>query len=454
MLGVMGLIIKGQEMLRTGYAEKRESAPKVALLDNFENTQTSTSHGEMTESVLLGYGKLEDADVQRFYCGNGNPVPAEAVLQAPVEKLGGTLRAHVALSGALLLKATAENLRQIAQEQPEIRVISQSQSQSPVRVAQPFYEAAAKNPEFRQRLGKALGLGPEAGLIEVASELFAVSEKFLRDQEAVKEARKEYLLAQKQLHERGVVHLLAAGNLGEFASELEAKGVQFSPSAFRSLLVSDFSTVVGSLDESGQVASFTSPRAGTDILAPGTGIAFQDATPAAGESPGQVLHGSGTSLSVPLVAGQVLHELGSHPAWGVFEIEAHFQGLQATQVSPGQTRAVAMADGATQSLQGDGKVDDFVLKQIGQGFIVGLQDDSVGQFVQSDKNFRLVLPGPSSDIHQLIDARDNGMGQRQFTLQTTFGQHVHLVKGEYADGAWNAGATREEFYLMPASSDS
>jgi hypothetical protein len=452
MLALMGLIIKGQEMLRTGYAEKRESAPRVALLDNFENADSTTAHGEMTESVLLGYGKLEDADIQNFYCGNANPVPQEAVLQAPVEKLGGTLRAHVALSGALLLKATAENLRQIAREQPDIRVISQSQSQSPVRVAQPFYEAAAQDPEFRQRLGSALGLGPEASLMEVATELFTASERFLRDQEAVKEARKEYLQAQKQLHDRGVVHLLAAGNLGEFATQLEAKGVQFSPSAFRSLLVSDFSTVVGSLDESGQVASFTSPRAGVEILAPGTAIAFQDATPAPGETPGTVLYGNGTSLSVPLVAGQVLPQLQAHPEWGSFEIEAHFQGVQAIRVGTGQTSQVQLADGSSQRLQGDGQIDDFVRQQIGEGFITGLQDDSVNQFVQSEKNFRLVLPGPSSDIHQIIDARDNGMGQRQFTLQTSFGRHVHVVKGEFVDGSWNEAATREEFLLMPDSS--
>ena len=445
----MGLQIKGQEMLRTGYAEKRESAPKVALLDNFENTETSTAHGEMTESVLLRSGHLEDADVQRYHCGNGNPIPAEAVLQAPANKLGGLLRAHVALSGALLLKATAEDLRQIASEQPSVQVISQSQSQSPVRVAQPFYEAAAQDPEFRQRLGTALGLPPQASLLEVAEQLFTTSEKFLRDEDAVKEARQEYLQAERALYDRGVVHLLAAGNLGEFSTQLEAKGVQFSPSAFRSILTSDFSTVVGSLDEQGQIASYTSPRAGTDVLAPGNQIAFSDPTPGPGQIPNEVLYANGTSLSVPLVAGQVVSLQESHPGWGPFEVETHLQGVKASAVGNGQQAEVELAQGRRETLVGDGRVDDFVIQAIGSGFITGLEDESVPQFVQSEKNFRLVLPGETPDVNQVIDVRDNGEGQRKFTLQTAFGPHIHVVKGEYADGAWIPERTREEFFLAP-----
>ncbi|MBT9584686.1 S8 family serine peptidase [bacterium] len=443
------MIIKGQEMLRTGYAEKREAAPKVALLDNFENTENSTAHGEMTESVLLGYGQLQDGDVQRYHCGNGNPIPAEAVLQAPAEKLGGTLRAHVALSGALLLKATTENLRQIAAEQPDVKVISQSQSQSPVRVAQPFYEAAAQDPQFRERLGKALGLPPQASLLEVAEQLFITSEKFLRDEDAVKEARAEYLQAERALNERGVIHLLAAGNLGEFSAQLEAKGVQFSPSAFRSVLTSDYSTVVGSLDEQGQLASFTSPRAGTDVLAAGVNLAFSDPTPAPGQTPNEVLYGNGTSLSVPLVAGQVVKLAQANPGWGQFEVEASLQGVKASRLSQGQQGLVELADGSRETMVGDGKVDDFIVKAIGTGFITGLDDDSVPQFVQSEKNFRLVLPGETPEINQVIDVRDNGEGQRKFTLQTAFGSHTHVLKGEYSNGTWNPQRTVEEFYLSP-----
>jgi hypothetical protein len=447
----MGLKIKGQEMLRSGYAEKREAAPKVALLDNFDNADTATAHGEMTESVLLGYGQLQDSDVQRYHCGNFNPFPPEAVLQAPVEKLGGTLRAHVALSGALLLRATTENLLQIAAEQPEIRVISQSQSQSPVRVAQPFYEAAAQDPQFRERLGQALGLPPQSSLLEVAEQLFVTSEKFLRDEEAVQEARADYLRAGRQLHERGVVHLLAAGNLGDFSAELEAKGVQFSPSAFRSLLVSDYSTVVGSLDEQGQVASFTSPRAGIDVLASGVNLAFSDSTPPPGQTPDEVLYGNGTSLSVPLVAGKVVQLTQANPGWGPFEVEASLQGVKATRLSNGQEGSVALADGSQESMRGDGVVDDFIVQAIGTGFIRGLDDESVPQFVQSEKNFRLVLPGETPDVNQVIDVRDNGEGQRKFTLQTAFGSHIHVLKGEYANGAWNPQRTVEEFYLTPPS---
>jgi hypothetical protein len=246
----VGIIIHGRERLVTGYAEKREAAPVVALLDNFEGAETSTAHGEMTESVLLGTG-LHDADVQRYRCGVDNPVPVEMILQAPAEKIGGALRAHVGLAGALLLKATSADLRQVLSEQPTVKVISQSQSQSAVRVAQPFYEAAVKDADFRARLGQALGVGADADLIRVGDQLFHVAETFLRDEEAVKDAKKEFLELQRVAEERGMVHVVAAGNLGEFGAELERKGHQLSPSAFRSIFVTDHSTVVGSLDENG-----------------------------------------------------------------------------------------------------------------------------------------------------------------------------------------------------------
>lgn len=440
-------MIHGREMLFTGYAEKREAAPKVALLDNFMEAETSTAHGETTESVLLHQGGLSDADIQRYQSVTGHPIPVEAVLQAPTEKLGGTLRAHVAIAGALLLKATAENLRQIQREQPSIEVISQSQSQSPVRVAQPFYEAASQDPEFRNRLGKALGLQEGAGLYEVAEQLFATSEKFLRDEDAVKEARQEYLQAARPLHQRGVVHLLAAGNLGEFASQMESRGVQFSPSAFRSILVSDFTTVVGSLDSEGNIASFTSPGARTDVLAPGVGIAFQDPTPGPGQDPNQIHYADGTSLSVPLVAGEVVQLKQGHPGWGPFEIEASLQGVEATQVRAGEERPVLLSDGSRPWLRGDGQVDAFIQDRIGDGFIRGLEDDSVPQFVESEKNFRLVLPGETPDVHQVIDVRENGEGQRKFTLQTSFGEHTHILRGEYENGAWLPERTFEQFYL-------
>ncbi len=434
----MGLILQGREMLRTGYAEKRELSPRVALLDNFENAESTTAHGEMTESVLLGQG-LRDEDIQRFHCGNGNPVSVEQVLQAPAEKVGGLLRAHVAVGSALLLKATSENLRLLAEQHPEIQVISQSQSQTPIRISQPFLEAARSDEAFRERLGKALGLPPNSALREVADELFIVAERFMRDEEAVKEARQEYLQLQRQLHERGVVHLLPAGNLGQLAQQLEADGHQLSPSAFRSLLSSDFTTVVGSLDAEGRPASFTSPRSGVEVMAPGVDIAFQD------PDGGDIQRGNGTSLSVPLVAARAAELRQQHPEWTPFQLETSLQGIEAYQLAEGRSQEVRL-EGQLRSWKSDGQVDGFVLDKIGTGFISGLQDESVPQFVESDKNFRLVLPGESQDVYQVIDVRANGEGQRKFELHTQFGPHLHVIHGEFAEGRWLPERAYEELY--------
>lgn len=443
------MIINGKEMLRTGYCGKREEKPRVALLDNFENAATSTAHGEMTESVLMNSAGLGREDVQRYHCGNGNPIPVQQVLQAPADKLGGALRAHIGLSGALFLRATTEDLKQVLSEQPSVKVISQSESQSPVRAARPFYEAAAQDPAFRERLGAALGVAPNAGLPAVAGELFAQAENFLRDPEAVKQARKDYLEVTRQLSEKGVTYLVAAGNLGEFVSDLERKGVTFSPSASRSLLVGDNTTVVGSLDENGGLASFNSPRSGIDVLTPGVNIPFSDPTPGPGKTPNEVLYGNGTSLSVPLAAGRAVKMLEANPTWGPFEIKSELQGVKSSRYTIGQEGPVLLSDGSTQTMRADGNVDDFILDKIGTGFISGLGDDSVPQFVNSDKAFRLVLPGETPDVSQVIDCRDNGSGQRKFTLETYFGTQRHVIRGEYANGAWNPERTVEEFYCNP-----
>ena len=434
----MGLTISGREMLRTGYAEKREQAPRVALLDNFENCQNTTAHGEMTESVLLGQG-LKDEDIQRFHCGSGNPVSVEQVVEAPANKLGGLLRAHVTAGAALLLKATSENLRTVLNEHPEIQVISQSQSQSPIRISQPFFEAARQDEDFRARLGQALGLPPKSEFREVADELYVVAERFMREEEAVQQAKQEYLQLQRQLHERGVMHLLPAGNLGQFATQLETAGHQLSPSGFRSLLASDFTTVVGSLDALGQAADFNSPRAGTEVLAPGVDIPFQD------PDGGEVQLGQGTSLSVPLVAAQAADLRQQHPEWTPFQMETTLQGVEAYQLAEGSEQSLTL-EGQTKVWKSDGRVDDFVLEKIGSGFISGLNDESVPQFIESDKSFRLVLPGETQDVFQVIDVRPNGEGQRKFELQTQLGPHIHVIHGEFAGGKWLPERAWEEFY--------
>ena len=51
--------------LRTGYAERREAKPLVALVDNFD--QGSPPHGEITESVMLMHGGLHDEEIQRMH---------------------------------------------------------------------------------------------------------------------------------------------------------------------------------------------------------------------------------------------------------------------------------------------------------------------------------------------------------------------------------------------------
>ncbi|MBI3927275.1 MAG: S8 family serine peptidase [Armatimonadetes bacterium] len=309
-----------QPRVEAGYAEKKEARPSVALLDTFEKSDTGTAHGEMVESVLLRSGPLKDEDVQRFQNAYRVDRSPQAVVDAPAATLLQDYGEFVAQAAAVFLKATSANLRTILEENPSIRVISQSQSQSAGRIVSLVYPGLKDDPGFQARLGQALGLGKEAPLPELVEQLLERAETVLREDPAVAAARREYLHLERQAYERGLVHVVPAGNLGQFAAEIEQLGASSSSSTFRSLLANEYTTVVGSTDERGQPASFNSPRAGTEVLAPGVGIVWQD-----GDATGTV---DGTSFSVPQVAGRAAGLLRAHPGWTPFQVESALTGIE------------------------------------------------------------------------------------------------------------------------------
>lgn len=418
----------------TGYAEKKEVRPKVAVLDNFLGADQSVTHGEMTESVILTTGGLQDSDVQRMENSLSTSVKEIFDSQGDPESVRDFIR-----GGAVrFLNANTANLKLLAEEQPDLKIVSQSQSQSPGRMAQTIAELEQDFPGLQELVGRGLGLESGANQAEVLQAVILASEEIFRDDSEVKQARAEYETQAASASERGVVQVVAAGNLGHFAQSLAQAGVKAAPDTYRSLLVNDFTTVVGALTDEGQPAAFNSPNAGIEVYADGVGVPWRDGTTTG--------NADGTSFATPQVAVAALRLTESHPDWTPFQIEGALAGFEAHRLGLGEE--ASLSNGAT--LVGDGQVDQFVFDIVGDGFITGLDDPSVEQFVKAQgKNVRFGLPGNEENQFQIVTARTADDGSRNFTLETYWGENHHVLKARHAGGQWIPEQTLEEIHLKP-----
>ena len=416
----------------TGYAEKREVRPKIAVLDRFLGADQGVTHGEMTESVVLTTGGLTDSDVQRMENSLSNSVDQIFASQGESESVRDFIR-----NGAVrFLNANTANLKLLADEQPDLKIVSQSQSQSPGRMAQTVAELERDFPGLQELVGKGLGLEPGANQAEVLQAVILKSEEIFRDDKEVKQARSEYEEQARKASERGVVQLVAAGNLGHFAQSLAQAGVKAAPDTYRSLLVNEYTTVVGALTDEGQPADFNSPNAGIEVYADGVGVAWS-----VGDKSGVA---DGTSFATPQVAAAALKLAEAHPDWSPFQIEGALAGFEAHRLGLGEQATL----GNGETLVGDGNVDSFVFDILGEGFITGLDDQAVDQFVQAKgKNVRFGLPGNVENQFQIVTARTADDGSRNFTLETYWGENHHVLRARHADGDWIPEQTVEEIHL-------
>lgn len=425
--------IRSSSALRTGYAEKKEVQPKVALVDNFRNADTSLAHGEITDSVLTIHGQLEDSDVQRLHGETAPPFHPTEVYEAPAEEILGKYTNFVTGAATSFLDMTSDNIELVLNEMPSVKVISQSQSQTPTRLVQTFLDPLQNDADFRSRIAKGLGLESDS-LGQVLSSLTQHTETALRQSELVQDASKRYEQLAEQAYDAGVSNIIAGGNQGELAEQFKAYGAETSPSAFRSILVNDHVTVVGASTKDGQVASLNSPNAGVEVYALGEAVPFK--------ADGQVQYANGTSVSTPLVAGQAVKVLNSNPDFSVFQVENALIGQEGYRVGQGESASVVSAD---QELHGDGDLDPWFVESFGGGVLKGLSDPDIPQFIQSQNNVRVGIPGQTEDVFQVVTAR-NSEGGRTFQLDTYSGTEQHVVKARFENGLLVQDSVVEEYF--------
>ena len=304
--------------LKTGYAEPKERTPKVAILDSFRADDARPAHGEMVESVMLTHGGLKDEDIQRYHAESGPFISPQDVLEAPDGRLLESYAYFSRGAGASFLNMVSDNLEQVMWEQPSVRVVNQSQSQTPARIAEPFFQAVFEDPQFRERLAARLELPSDSPAPKVASSLLKLTEGILTHDKGVNVAKERYESIAKAAYEKGIVQVIAAGNQGSLSSWLQEQGVESGGQSFRSLLVNDWVTVVGGATADGKISKITSPGAGAEVFALGENVPFRLG--------GRTLAASGTSLAAPLISSFAVQILEQNPEWGAGQVEARMRG--------------------------------------------------------------------------------------------------------------------------------
>lgn len=430
--------------LANGYAEPKEAAAKVALFDDFDGenlgTEINFPHGQAVESILLSHSELKDQDVQRVQ----NAPPSTDINQLMQEKhlpFDQAFRAMVARNIAKFYLTTTINVRNILNENPTVKVISQSQGETSARQVEQLFPNLANNPKTLSTVAQHFQLPAEASLKEVCQALLNEADRISSSNEVCQKARQEFVKAAKEAQDRGVTYLVAAGNHGDFGRELESIGVEASASAFRNVLVNDHVTVVGATDAQGNPSTLNSPNARIEVYALGENLPWH-----VGEDLNRDGVNSGTSFATPIVAGKAAQIYQHQPSVTPFDVKSQLMGEESYSVHVGQQ--AKSQNGFI--LEGDGKLEPEIMRQIGEGFITSLDSEDALQLARaSQDNVLFGLPGSQDHLFQIVKVNPNSEGVRELNLETYFLEGYHSMRATAKDGKWDLASAVEELHLDP-----
>lgn len=424
----------------TGYAEKKEVAPKLALIDDFDGDPDGFPHGQAVESVLLSHSALKDEDVQR-YQNEAKQADLRVLMNEDKLDFNTAYRTMITRNVAHFYLSTATNLNQIVTEQPTIKVISQSQGETPGRQLEGLFNGLRENEAFRQGAAVSMGLAPDAPLSDICQSLLNAADQAVAQNEFCQKARDHYEEVTKRLYDQGITYLVAAGNHGSFGDTLASIGVEQSPSSFRNVLVNDYVTVVGATTPEGEPARLNSPGAAIEVYRRGEDLPWS-----AEEGFDQSGVASGTSFATPIAAADALAFIADNPQAGPFEVEGHLKGVDAYRVEAGGVLQTSNG----QELAADGKLESYIENKLGPGFITDITSEDATQIAQAKQDTALFgLPGEQEHEFQLISMRTDNDGQRSLKLETYFDEGHHVIRALESDGAWDPATVIEELHLDP-----
>jgi hypothetical protein len=303
------------------YAERKEINPKVAIFDGFAEAKEEPQHGDSVEKVVISTTRLKDKDIQNFQNSYERATSEDDVFKAKPEELMSKLATLTEETVTGFLQATARNLDSVV-ESKSIRVVNQSQSQCAARVGRPFVDKLEADESFRITVKEALGLPLRAHTHTVAEALLNEIQTTFDQSEKIDRAEKDYLRSAKKAYDKGIVHVVTAGNLGRLTADWEKKGINAPENAYRSVLATEYATIVGATDSRGtttvrddRAASFTSVYAGAEFSMHGVNVEV------ASKDPKKNSYSNGTSFAAPQMTGLISDMIKANPKLGVAKIE-------------------------------------------------------------------------------------------------------------------------------------
>lgn len=304
------------------YAERKERSPKVAVFDGFAEKKEAPQHGDQVEEIIRRTSGLDDRKIQNYQNSYSLETSAEHVLAADIKDFRDQLRRHTIETATGFYGATKQNLDTIVNDpKSKVRVINQSQSTCAARVGRPFVEKVLQDEDFRMKMKEAYNLPVRAHIDTVAESLLNDIQGVFDRSRHIATARKEYMATAKAAYDRGIAHVVTAGNLGRLTAAWEAAGIDAPVGAYKSVLAHEYTTVIAATASQGttttrddKAASFTSVYAGAEFAMHGVNVEVYNAQP--GEK-----FSNGTSFSAPQATALVHEMFELNPSLTVPEME-------------------------------------------------------------------------------------------------------------------------------------
>ncbi|MFE8597183.1 S8 family serine peptidase [Archangium violaceum] len=243
----------------------------IAIFDSFG---PGTTHGDNVEHVVDENSEYSDDDIRTVGVGSSSP-PAGASLDERIE--------HRASS---FLDSTSDAMQGVLDNPDDITVINQSQSISPVRIADEMWSDVRNDPEAKAELAQELGLEEGASDTEILQALVDHVDGVFENSPEIAASKKRYDKLSGELEDAGILHVVTAGNTGDFLDTLDGMGVEYDGDFANSVLFNEHTIVVAASTggKRDQIADFSTPSDFVTVAIDGTDIEVAGGNTANGTS--------------------------------------------------------------------------------------------------------------------------------------------------------------------------
>lgn len=252
----------------------------IALFDSFG---PGTTHGDNVEHVVDENSEYSADEIRTVGVGSSS-APAGASLDEQIE--------HRASS---FLDSTSDAMQGVLDNPGDITVINQSQSISPVRIADEMWRDVRNDPKAKAALAKELGLKDGASDTEVLQALVDRVDGVFENSKEIATAKARYDKLSGKLEDAGILHVVTAGNTGDFLDTLDEMGVEYDGDFADSVLFNEQTIVVAASTggKRDQIADFSTPSDFVTVAIDGTDIEVAEGT------------ANGTSFAAPQVTALI-----------------------------------------------------------------------------------------------------------------------------------------------------